>query len=389
MDEINNDKDIIDPMEEDDEDDEEEPDEEEGGVYNNGPVDDVIVEDDIVVGDSSSSPVVEEVGDNGGEEEVQEADVVDVETAANPAEEEEEEVEGDLDGDDAVVFQEEIIDVMEHNNISDENDIRFMATTTDGELADDEGMDFISTPEDAVDLVGVTAGGAVVEVEEDDVDEEDAAGEEEATLEQAVDVVEIVQISDEMKDVLRNELHYTARDVQLMRPDIASMVVYNRLFRPIEGMPLNWYIEGAGPPSSALRGNAIKIALTAAIVGAVALVSLKGGETLGNGMSGMVESLKKIPAALVAIPKRVLSAAKSIKGKAFKALPAASSATVTATEPPPTVTEEAAEEKVDEVVHSIKPGSKTGPNLDEDKTLLDKFLTAIEKAVKGFFRIKI
>jgi hypothetical protein len=366
-------------LEEDVDEDDEEPeeDDEDGG-------DGEAVEAGDATADSSSLGVVVE----------QEEEVFSVEMLASHAAEEDVGVEaGSLEeeDDDGVDFQEEIIDVMGHSNSSDENDVRLMATTTDGELADDEGTDFISSPDDAVELVGVTAGGAVVAIEEDEGDGEEDGGEE-LKVEEAVDVVEIVEISDEMKEVLRNELHYTARDVLLMRPDIASMVVYNRLIRPTEGMPLNWYIEGAGPPS-ALRGNAIKIALTATVLGAIAVLSLKGGEHLGVDISDIIGSLRRIPSVLASIPRGALSAAKTVKAKALGAIPVAGSGKVETVviepEPSTIVTEEGTEEKVDDVVHSLKPGIKAGPKLDEDISILDKFLTAVERAVKGFFRIKI
>ena len=44
----------------------------------------------------------------------------------------------------------------------------------------------------------------------------------------------------------------------------------------------------------------------------------------------------------------------------------------------------------DEKVHSIKPGTKIAPTLDDrDRTWLDKLITKVENAIKAFFNIKI
>jgi hypothetical protein len=202
--------------------------------------------------------------------------------------------------------------------------------------------------------------------------------------EESVEVEEVVvEISDETKLILRKELGYTARDVSVMRPEIASMVVYSRLLRPTEGIPRNWYIEGTGP-ASPLRENAIKIAVAMAGLGALAVVGAKGGfEGKGIDLSSILDSLKKIPVALATIPKAVLSAGKRVKTEAVAALSESPIEEETRT-----FSEEEVQEMEEEVVHSIKPGEKA-PNLNEDKTALDKFLTKIEDIIKGFFRIKI
>ncbi|KAG7352674.1 hypothetical protein IV203_008722 [Nitzschia inconspicua] len=262
----------------------------------------------------------------------------------------------------------------------EEDDVRLVAGTTDGELADDEGMDSISTPEDAAELAAVTAGGAVLMAEEDvDVAQDD---DNDTVLKEVVaaELEDDIEVTDEMKQVLRNELKYTACDVKLMRPEIASMVVYNKLMRPIEGMPRNWYVEGTGPIGP-LRENALKIALAIAVAGAGAAFSLNGG---GTEISELLDPLKKVPASIAAFSKSFMKQAKTKVEESSVVVNEALEP-----EQETTFSEEEMKEMENEVPHSIKPGSKPFLTGNEDKSALDKFLSKIENMIKGFFRIEI
>jgi hypothetical protein len=230
--------------------------------------------------------------------------------------------------------------------------------------------------------VAMTGGGAVFAAELEEADEEngETVVEEEVV---AAEREEDIEISDEMKQVLRDELKYTARDVKLMRPEIASMVVYNKLIRPIEGMPRNWYVEGAGPVGP-LRENALKIAAALVVVGAGAALSLKGGVGDGIDMSAIVDSLKKVPSTLAGLPKSFMKQAKETAEEGRLAVQEALEP-----EPEKTFSEGEIKEMEDEVPHSIKPGSKPSLTGNEDKSALDKFLSKIENMIKGFFSIKI
>ena len=253
-----------------------------------------------------------------------------------------------------------------------------MATTTDDENSYSSA--FVDRMElaDAYDEGETTAGGA----------EEDAAaaaataavtatvgGSDEDRSPEAPpakdEPPQITEITDEMKAILRKELRYKARDVKVMRPDIAAMVVANRLRRPTEGMPRNWYVEGA-KPSNALQDNVVKVSLALVAAGAVALIGLKG-EDLGIEFDAFGDALKKITS-------------KSI-GKKKKT--ADTPAVVT----PPVVQEVEATEVEEEEDHpqSVMPFTDKPPayEKDLDKTWLDKVITSIENAVKAFFRIKI
>jgi hypothetical protein len=187
-----------------------------------------------------------------------------------------------------------------------------------------------------------------------------------------------------MKTILRKELHYKPRDVKLMRSDIAAMVVAKRLRRPIEGMPLNWYVEGS-KPANFLRENAIKVSLTLAAVGIAALVGLKGEEL---GVDSIQDVLKKLPAMLAAVPTAVTSMGSKVKKEAVSAVPT-TSATPAVQEAEVPV--EQLESEEEDHPRSVKPFSAQPPSYenDLDKSWLDKAITTIENALKSIFRIKI
>ena len=298
---------------------------------------------------------------------------------------------------------EDVLEDLEDENLEEDSPVMVGATTTDGELADDEETDSGGVAS-AEELVAVTAGGASSIDDDDDGTEEETATfpSNSTSVVTSVDIEEVSEISGEMKRILRNELSYTRREVQLMRPEIAAMVVYNRLSRPGEGMPPNFYIEGYGPPGPLLEHSS-KIVVTAIAVGTVALTatSLNDGDF----------DLENIVDALKSIPKVLLAAGAAVSGKVGAALP--SKKPEAAAVPSDTVgmvglpgemieaevveettrgsqSEDSTDEPTkDDLVHSIKPGTKSGPKVNEDETALDKFLTKVENLIKGFFRIKI
>jgi hypothetical protein len=339
----------------------------------------------------------EEVDDWEDLEELEE-DIIAVEVAALEEEEEQEEVDDLMEELEDEVGQEIVDEVLEELiDEEEESPVMVGSTTTDGELADDEETDSnVASPEE---LVSVTAGGAagVAAAIIDDEGDDDEADVVETTSE----VAEISGISDEMSQILLKDLSYTKREVKLMRPDIAAMVVYNRLSRPGEGMPPNFYVEGYGPPGP-LREHGAKIVVTAIAVGTVALTaaSIKEGDL----------DLSDISDALKSIPKALLAAGAAIKGKAYAAIPSkkktvsrgpgliegrpAQMVEVEVVEETTKGTEEEDRKDLDveedlKTMHSIKPGTKAGPKVNEDETALDKFLTKIENLIKAFFRIKI
>jgi hypothetical protein len=299
--------------------------------------------------------------------------------------------------DNTSMFQEEVLVVDEEDDAvavdddDDDDDIRLVGiSTTDGELADDEGFDSISAPEDATELAAVTAGGAVFEIEEMEEEEEEEVEEGDAVTDTTV---EIAVISDEMKDVLRNELRYTDRDVLVMRPDIAPEVIANRLSRPIEGMPRNWYIEGTGPENTSRKG-VIRVATGLAVgtaIGVTAYTVANNDESPIDG-EAIMEHIKNIP-------KMITSVGKQLKDKAVANSSSSSDEEdrssddddfSSSTSSEKTFTEEEMQEMENEVVHSIKPGTKALVHEEvEDKSALDKFLTKIENLIKAFFNMKI
>jgi hypothetical protein len=224
----------------------------------------------------------------------------------------------------------------------------------------------------------------------DQVEEEEAPAE--TTPEEAAETSEVAagdedattEITEEQKTTLMKELNYKRGDIKVMRPEIATLVLANGLRRPIEGMPANWYVEGASPKLS-VRANAVKVALTLVALGAVAAIGVKGDLDFSQFTDQVSGMMGKIPAALAAIP-----AALSSKPPAKE--------TALAVVPTPPVADEVPEpeedksENDDGKPHSIKPSvdhSHLKQVVDPDKSWLDQGITKFENFFKAIFNIMI
>lgn len=271
--------------------------------------------------------------------------------------------------------------------------------TTDGELADDEGIYTDGqnespiadneAAEDAIVATEDTANGGDDDDQELEEDEESAAiG---ATAVRAGASVAV--IDEETKDILINDLRYTEEDVANMRPEIALDVVNNKLARPTEGMPTNWYIDqDAAVAKPSLLAKKKGLIVTVAMVGAAAISVgvLKDNDAIGDTVEDIVDALKAIPksvAALLVAAKSTVTGGISTKKNvpALKPAPPSQKETETLEE------EDDESETKDTSVHSIKPGMTPNevPDPDVDTTWLDKMLTRIEGLFKSFLNIKI
>ena len=343
---------------------------------------------EVVLEDSEDEELVEEVVEEAVEEDVaenleEEIDEVEVEVDAGEDEEE------------VVAVDEEEAEVVFPTDEIPSDDVRSFHTT-DGELADDEGVytdGQNESPITAEETIGATEepgdGGDDDDEEEIDEDEQESAFAE-ATAVRAGASVTVIE--EELKSILINDLNYTEEDVANMRPELAQEVVDNKLARPIEGMPRNWYID----PDLAVKQDSMLakkkgLIVTVAMVGAVALSVgvLKENDTIGDTVEEIVDALKEIPKAIVAL---VVAAKSKVTGGVStkkKSLPAAT--------PPPPVDEPEEEEEADELetkdtnVHSLKPGTtpKEVPDPNLDTTWLDKLITKIGSGFKSFLNMKI
>jgi len=264
------------------------------------------------------------------------------------------------------------------------DDVRFFHTT-DGELADDEGMytdgqndSPIADNEAAADTIGVTAvpaGG-----------DENHHGDDPSTEATAFrTAVSVAFIDDDLKRVLMTDLRYTKVDVSLMRPDIAKEVARNKLARPTEGMPKNWYSDpdAVNQKQAYLSPSAKrKIVVSVAVAGVAALSVgvLKENDTVGD-------TIEEIVGALQAIPKSLVAMVVAAKRTAQKSSPMGKMKE----EPQEEEEKEDEPETMDTSIHSIKPGTtpKEVPDPEADHTWLDKVLTRMAGLVKSFFSIKI
>lgn len=268
----------------------------------------------------------------------------------------------------------------------DENSSAFvdrmeLADAYDLEDARDEGSDVVQDAEAMAAVSAATAVGAGgSDPDSQAADGDEAAKEGDDTL----------IITDDMKDVLLNRLKFKPSDLKVMRPDIAAMVIANRLQRPEEGMPLNWYLPNAPKPATRTPNKLVKASATAVAVVAVALVAVKGQDMGVFDLEGIQSALQKIPAVLAAIPAAI-GGGSNKKGKIQPLPPAAAEESPSEQVQSTPAADVEEESEVDAHPHSLKPGATEIPayERDLDKTALDKFLTKIENAIKAFFRIKI
>jgi hypothetical protein len=262
------------------------------------------------------------------------------------------------------------------------------------ELADayDEGE--ITTAGDEHSVLVATGGDSGSE----QVEDEEGPGE--TTPEEAAETSEVAardedattEITEEQKAILMDFLKYRKEDIKVMRPEIALLVLANGLRRPIEGMPANWYVEGASPESQ-VRVKAVKVALTTVALGVVAAIGIQGDMDLSQLTDRVSAMVGKIPAALAAIP-----AAFSSKSSAKKtAAPAAAKSSALVVLPTLPVADEVPEleedkpEYDDGKPHSIKPSADHSRLKKEgtDMTWLDKGITKFENFFKAIFNIMI
>mmetsp|Transcript_15967 Transcript_15967/g.36838 ORF Transcript_15967/g.36838 Transcript_15967/m.36838 type:complete len:513 (-) Transcript_15967:152-1690(-) len=347
------------------------------------------------------------------EETIEEVDA-EVSDAIETKEEEEEE------GGDEEEEEEEEDGVVYPTDEIPSDDVRAFHTT-DGELADDEGMytdgqnespitvddseedeeepeiqtsteveDAMSVPAPAPFIKSVIPTAATSDAADDD--EEDAA------------VPVLTVIDEETKRVLISELRYTKADVSQMRSEVAGEVVRNRLMRPTEGMPPSFYIDPSQiPKKKVLSRKNIVLSVVGVAILSFGATTLKDQENdLGKTVEDFVEALKDIREKIMALIVFAKSTRTKVETKAddarkkIEAIEAKVEAVKSAVsealdEDDEEESEEAVADDGDEAVHSIRPGTKAEeiPDPDADKTWLDKALTGVERSIKKFLSIEI
>jgi hypothetical protein len=263
------------------------------------------------------------------------------------------------------------VDVMEARIATTTDDENSSAFVDRMELADayDEA-DTSVDQEVETTLAAVTAatviGGASDEQSEEH--SEDAEAEAEEISETAV-----AAITDEMKKILIKNLKYKVGEVKALRPDIAASLIEKNLRRPSEGLPQNWFIEGAAISPAGLRERTAKVGMALVVLGGVSVLGLKGGMNIGA-------SIGAIPAAMKSI----------LPAKSTKSADITSTTAIVPVKELPTENVEDMEEEEDHP-QSVKPYSTEAPHFEDDldKSWLDKIITRVENAFKAFLRIKI
>ena len=396
--------------------------------------------------DSSSYENDETVINDGNEnielEEEEDEEVIDTDTTTEPMLLSDDENYDDVD--DVVVEVEDSVNVLESSNSNDDEDEEVVAFpaeipsdevrsfhTTDGELADDESVTTDNDDDDNDDTVGNGISRAraddptQVNVEpEEEIDAMTAFG---STTTITATAVASTIIDAELKSILMNELRYTKHDVRKMRPDIAPMVVDHKLVRPYEGMPKNWYLDHHSYDNDKKWNHRRAMLVRTIAVGCLLSVSYHEITTPTGWIEELWENIthtvpKSISAFFVGsfqaitnhkstttnktpkpktttkIPGKVASSSSSV-GHETVVDATADDEDANNNDDLPTQNDNIDDDDDDErtttnnnnnKAYSIKPGTKEFTNYNTvDVTWLDKFLTAIENSVKGFFNIKI
>lgn len=188
----------------------------------------------------------------------------------------------------------------------------------------------------------------------------------------------VSEITPAMKDILIKKLKYRPKEVKHMRPEIAAVVVAKELQRPQEGLPPQWYVAGAPKRSSLGSAKSILLSLLAVAVAVVGGTALSGGTDFVWDATGRSNSGSAVPAPPPAttpyeappVPEPSIPAEPEPEPKPEELLAAASSSAATAE----TVEHE----------HSLRPGERP-PTEPIDETVLDRFLTKMEKGLGRLF----
>lgn len=247
-----------------------------------------------------------------------------------------------------------------NTNTDDENSSAFVDRM---ELADayDE-VDTVADQEDGSALAAVTAATAIGG--DDSIAEDEAVAEDDAQDESSAVVP--VELSKESKDTLKG-LKYKNREIDQLRPEVATELAEKGLQRPQEGLPQTWLVEGASG-SCAIREQVLKVSVVLAALGGLAFVGAKGD--IGGLIAGVPAVLKSL------LPAKSAPVAKS---STFPLI----------TETEVSLVEEKEEE--DDHPHSVKPNSTSPPVYEEhlDRSWLDKVITQFGSVLKAFWNAKI
>lgn len=309
--------------------------------------------------------------------------VVEEEEEEEVVEEVEEEIEAEEDAVAVAEEEDEEVEVVYPTEEIPSDDVQPIHTTdgelADGEFADDEGVYTDGQNESPIAAADTAEGG-----DDGDDDEEVEDPSSEAT---AVTDASVAVIDDELKKVLMADLKYTEDDVSNMRPDIAEEVVLNKLTKPIEGMPKNWYVDPdartqQSPLSKLLQKKALLVSVAVVGAAAVAVGTLKDNDAIGDTIEDIVDAILAIPKSLAGL---VIAAKSAVLPKKKPKLAAAKN-----TVPQEEVKENMPETKI-AAATSIKPGTtpKDVPDPEADYTWLDKGLTKIGAGFKSFLNMKI
>uniref|UniRef100_A0A7R9WPS5 Uncharacterized protein n=1 Tax=Craspedostauros australis TaxID=1486917 RepID=A0A7R9WPS5_9STRA len=173
-----------------------------------------------------------------------------------------------------------------------------------------------------------------------------------------------------MKSALQ-KLRYGSNEINLMKPAAAQMLIEKQLTRPPEGLPSTCLLDEAIAAKSK-RDFPKWIRRTAFVATAivVTVVAVQDGTEITNSAQNLFQG--------------VFGGKKQVEEEVEE------EAAAVVEEPEPEFKLETHYEDHQDLVHSVKPGSKDDElEVVEDVTWLDKAITKVENAIKRFLRMEI
>lgn len=297
--------------------------------------------------------------------------------------------------------------MVEHSEIVEEEETPFVATSqtedtpvevdlSQQHTTDDDSMAF----EDRMQLADDEGEAALTEMAGEEIMEEDEHNEEKAPIiddsaptAAAVATDEVVTVDngnddilvktmavldDATKQILRKDLKYRRREVNGMKPEIASVLAEKRLRRPCEGIPPNWYTDDAKHRHTIEKNIILKI-VTAPIVYAVPIILGSLAIYGSRDVAKMVSTISSSSSDSTPSPPPPDKDEESVEKESILDTFSSTSMNTVESAPPPSTTGSG----------GIAPYDDSRIPKKDDDTWLDKAIMGILRPFQWFWNIKI
>jgi hypothetical protein len=196
-------------------------------------------------------------------------------------------------------------------------------------------------------------------------------------------------VDDDTKSILLNELNYRKREIDRLKPEVATLVASKKLFRPPEGIPEHWYRTNSTTVNQLTEVRRILLRISKIVVPVIIVFFATKGPILQSSKKQRAKAAPlsaKVPRTpTVPVPDSIVDSAQA---STVDELPSSSSqipeylpvtSAVETPEPPST-----------SHTHSVKPGTSkqavVQSEKDLDVTWLDKLITKLENKIKALLQ---